>query len=197
MTQKAIIPLVYLLLLCFSIQDIYGQEAPVEIIYKNGATLKGVGRLASKRRIKFTTHPEVKAKKISFDLIDYAMIGGKRYEQHPVKDKKNKIVVEVKVAGAVWLYEVSRVGGSPLVPSTTGVGFTGGGQFDISNYYVKREGDLELIHLGSNQLFTKNFKKGASEFFKSCPKLVEKIQSREYKKKHIKRIVRYFNLNCN
>ena len=73
----------------------------------------------------------------------------------------------------------------------------GGYHYNINNFYVKNEGDSEVIHLGSNQLFTKNFKQGASEFFKSCPELVEKIQNREFKKKDIVRIVRYFNLDCN
>ncbi len=184
-------------MVCFGFQNIYGQEAPVKIVYKNGTILNGTGRLASKNRIKFSIHPEIKAKKISFDLIDYALIGGKRYEQHAVKDKKKKIVAEVKVAGAVWLYEVSTSGYNPgFTAGGSGNAALGGYHYNINNFYVKNEGDSEVIHLGSNQLFTKNFKQGASEFFKSCPELVEKIQNREFKKKDIVNIARYFNFNC-
>ena len=88
--QKVLVRFVFILILCFGLQDVYGQEDPIKIIYKNGTTVIGVGRIASKGRIKFTTYPEIKPKKISFDLIDYAIIGGKRYEQHAVKGKKRK-----------------------------------------------------------------------------------------------------------
>jgi len=45
-------------------------------------------------------------------------------------------------------------------------------------------------------LFTKNFKKAASAYFKDCPSLVKKIQSRTFKKRDLEKIVSYYNNKC-
>ncbi len=68
--------------------------------------------------------------------------------------------------------------------------------YDIKNLYVLRTGEEKATHLGSNQLFTKNFKTAASVFFKDCTSLVTKIQNKDFKKKHIKEIVQYYNSEC-
>lgn len=72
----------------------------------------------------------------------------------------------------------------------------GGGYYSISNYYVKKDNDKEVTHLGSTGLFSKNFKKAASSYFSDCPSLVAKIQHKEFKKRHIEEIVAYYNTNC-
>ena len=68
--------------------------------------------------------------------------------------------------------------------------------YNIVDYYVKRSNQQNATHLASNELFSKNFKKAASEFFSDCPLLVEKLQTKEFNKKDIKEIVTFYNENC-
>ena len=72
-----------------------------------------------------------------------------------------------------------------------------GNYYDIKNLYVRRGVSGEITHLGSNQLFSKNFKNAASDYFADCPELVTKIQNKEFKKKHVRDIVKFYNLQCN
>ena len=72
-----------------------------------------------------------------------------------------------------------------------------GNYYDIKNLYVTKGVNGDVTHLGLNQLFSKNFKNAASDYFSDCPELVAKIQNKEYKKKHIRDIVNFYNLQCN
>ena len=77
-----------------------------------------------------------------------------------------------------------------------GMHMTMGHSYNISSYYVRKENETEVTHLGSTSWISKNFKKAASNYFKDCPNLVEKLQNKEYKKKDIREIIDFYNEYC-
>ncbi|MFD0963317.1 hypothetical protein ACFQ1O_04795 [Pseudofulvibacter geojedonensis] len=173
------------------------------IVYKEGKTLEGYGKILGENRIKFWHSNKSKPVKWSYkDLksVNYIKIHTNNktlmYQFVRIDDTRIKLL-KLTVSGAINLYE--RVTNSaPMYMAgggMNGMGYWSGGG-TINNYYVKRKGEVKATHLGSNQLFTKNFKKAMSEYVKDCNELVVKIQNKEYKKKHLEQIVEYYNSNC-
>lgn len=117
-----------------------------------------------------------------------------------LKTKKRPKVVEQVTIGEVSLFRNIK---SMYNPGIVGTGFDGPGNYGISyggyfysikNYYLKKKNE-KAVHIGSNQLFTLNFKKASKYFFASCPKLLEKINTNELGRENLLEIVKYYN-NC-
>lgn len=177
------------------------------LVFEDGRKLTGYGKLSSDK-IKFKLESERKKVRYSFDSLEYAMVydsngsKAKKYKKLKIKgDWKSAVVYEV-IKGKVSLYKRSVIGYNPgFGPGGIG-GISGefsyaGGSYDITNLYLMREGEEELTSIGSNQLFSKNFKRGASEYFSDCKDLAVKIRTKKYKKKDIIKIVDDYNKNCN
>ena len=192
------------LLICST--PLHAQKSKAVLTFKDGTVKKGFGVLVSRDRVKFRPKRKAKPVKYHFKSLEAVKITRKdesqTYAYVRIKNKKKPRVLEVKVAGYLSLYELSRTyhnfgGGFGGVGGAGGFG--GGGFFvghNINNFYVQKEDQKEATHLGSNQLFTKNFKKAASTYFKDCPSLVKKIQSRILKKRDLEKIVKYYNNKC-
>ena len=180
-----------------------GQKTKGTLVFKNGNTKEGLVKLSGSHEVKFRANKKEKAVKFDFESLEYAQIYyGKEshiYKNVLVSGKDSPVVLEEIVKGSVSLYNLFSqgysVGFAPMGAGGAPMP-TGGNFYSINNLYVLKEGETNATHLGSNQLFTKNFKAAASEFFKDCPVLVDKIQNKEFKKKEIKAIVEFYNSNC-
>ncbi|WP_405411627.1 hypothetical protein [Maribacter sp. Asnod1-A12] len=129
------------------------------------------------------------------------MIGKSHLPNIYLETKKGyfNVVRELEI-GTVNLYVLEQTGYSApmFVGSANGqMNMMHGNYYDIKNLYVSKGVNGEVTHLGSNQLFSKNFKNAASDYFADCPELVTKIQNKEFKKKHVRDIVKFYNLQCN
>ena len=185
---------------------LHAQKSKAVLTFKDGNIKKGFGVLVSGNRVKFRAKRKSKPIKYHFKNLETVTITRKddsrTYAYIRVQNKNKPRVLEVKVAGNLSLYELSRThysGGH--IGGAGGAGGFGGGftpvyTYNINNFYVLKEGQKEATHLGSNHLFSKNFKKAASAYFKDCPSLVKKIQSRTFKKRDLEKIVTYYNNKC-
>ena len=172
---------------------------------EDGTLKKGYATDNPYKKIKFKAARNTKSTTYQFDEIAEAEYntneGVKRYIKLPVVDKDDEFVVQEIATGPVSLYTTNRQGYNPGMPmgfgagGGMGMGF-GGYAYNVDNFYLKRESETGMTHLGSNQLFTKNFIKAASEYFKDCPQLVEKIEAKDYRKKDLRAIVTFYNENC-
>lgn len=173
---------------------------------KDGTQKVGMGRLDifGGETVKFKEDGTDQTVIYRFDDISSASIyrdgDVNKYVKINVKGSVfSEIVIEV-ISGAVNLYkkEVQRTsGGMPMGPSFGGaprmsMRYT----YTIEHYYLKKNNETEATHLGSTDLFTKNFKKAASEYFADCPSLVELISEKTYTKSDIELIVNYYNTKC-
>lgn len=121
--------------------------------------------------------------------------GDKMYRSVIVEGRDNSIFLEELVKGEISLYKDFTAN---MVMGATPMGAGGPmiQSYNIIDYYVKRGNQKSATHLASNELFSKNFKKAASDFFSDCPLLVEKLHKKEFNKKDIKEIVTFYNEKC-
>ncbi len=195
------------LLLAFSTVQLQAQKTKAILTFKDGTVLEGLGKIKSFGKVKFRKARKEKAIKYSFEELEKVKIyeGGEinTYVYRPVKDSEFSKVLQLIEKGKVTLYRIHSEGYVANANMGTGgfggagVGFGAGNYYSINNYYVQRGNEEEVTHLGSNQLFSKNFKKAASSYFADCASLIEKIQTKEFKKRHIREVVEYYNNDCN
>ena len=198
--------LLFLLTFSLLVASSYAQKINATLVLKDGKVLKGYGKLTNSNVIKFRATKKGKKQFYSFEeQVDTLKLFTEQnpiiYVRMKVKDKTELLVLEVaKVGKNVFLYTSTSQGYS----GATGIGTGGlgspvavGNFYSISNSYVRKANEDEVYHLGSDRLFSKNFKKAASDYFKDCPALVEKIQAREFKKKDLEEIIDFYNEKCN
>ena len=177
------------------------QKTKAELTFKDGTTKTGLGKWVG-NRVKFKTHKKDKAIKYDFMLLEQVKMYSKKnvtvYVNMAVQDEEKPKILEEVIIGKVSLYQKISYGHSPGVVGGAGggFGFSPGYSYSINNYYLKREGQTSAFHLGSTNVFSKNFKKAASDYFKDCSSLVKKIQNKEYKKKDIRAVVEFYNMEC-
>ena len=109
--------------------------------------------------------------------------------------------MKVIIEGKVSLYTNDVAGYNFYTMGGNGMGGFGtmsyGGGSSIIYYYVNHEGENEVLKITSFGNFSKNFKNAASDFFKACPVLVEKIQNKTYTKGDLEEVVEFYNSKCN
>lgn len=195
----------YVFVFAFSLFSfsVLGQKTKGVLVFKNGETKKGLVKLSGSNSVKFRAKKKEKAVKYDFSTLEYAKIyigeEAKIYKYVAVVNKETPIILEELIVGKVTLYNLHTQGYSSGFSPMAGGGapmYTGGASYSINNLYVLKEGEDKASHLGSDHLFSKNFKKAASAFFKDCDSLVQKIQNKEFKKKEIKEIVEFYNDHC-
>jgi len=74
-----------------------------------------------------------------------------------------------------------------------GMGMT---QQTIVAHYVKKEDDDEVILLSSDHFADKSLQSKGPAFFSDCPELVDKIYNKDFKKRHVYDIVKFYNTTC-
>lgn len=175
-----------------------------------------------KKELKFQEKLKGKKKKIAYELLDsissYVNPRAKRarapktvYVLPTAKEDKQYRVYEKVTQGKVTLYKYSSFGGysGMWVPSGGGPGnsvyIPTGGTTSATVYGLKREGESYVSILGNSDssiMFVKihdSFKSQGSKYFSDCPILAEKIKNKDkgFTKKDIKKVVNYYNTQCN
>lgn len=118
------------------------------------------------------------------------------------KKKKRKRFVELMIEGKVSLLgrSVRINGNSAATPifshqGTAYMHYHNFGPFSYNEFYVVKKGELPF-QINQTSVF-QTFRKKASEYFKGCKSLVEKIENKIYKEENLVEIVEYYNKNCN
>jgi hypothetical protein len=135
-------------------------------------------------------------KKILYSEIDYVekknnLNKETKFKFYKVANRDEYVLVEEEIVGPVSLYiSASSFNSNPMGPN---MGMT---QQTIVVHYVKREHNDEVVLLSSDYFSDQSLKTVGPIFFKDCPELVKKIEDRDYKKRHIYDIVRFYNDKC-
>jgi hypothetical protein len=193
---------ILLLSLFFISYNIEAQKTKTILTFNDGTKLEGLGKLKGSERVKFRKDKNTKAKKYHFkDLERVTIYSGDAkisYVYLLEKEKKKYKVLEEVVTGDISLYKIVRHGThAPMGVGFGGVGGMGmGASFTIKNYYLRKKQEKEVTHISSTQLFSKNFKKAATTYFEDCPDLVEKIATKEYRKRDIRAVIEFYNSKC-
>jgi hypothetical protein len=186
------------------------QRTKATLTFKDGTVLRGLGRLKGSASVKFRKDKKTKATKYHFKDLEkvtfYNEDEATTYVYFSIKEKLKPKVLEEILVGEISLYRIVIRGqhagfgiggvGPGGFGSGGGMAFGMGHGYTIKNYYVKRANEIEVSHLGSTSLFSKNFKKAASKYFEDCPELVDKIQTKEYRKRDLRSIIEFYNTHC-
>lgn len=100
------------------------------------------------------------------------------------------VFLRLKIDGYLKLfYFYDTQSSSGMYNANTGT-MSGGYSYTVTcSALQKGEGELKVPP-------SLTFKKEMSQYFSECPKLVEKIQSKDYRKNDLESIVRFYNSNC-
>ena len=183
------------LILIFTISTSYAQLNPVTIIFKNGDTIKGIGR-KKVYTFKYKTDKKAKAEEFEFSKIKSVEIEsslGEKiiYKFFQVKGWANFIAVEEVVSGSkAELFKTSDT-------FNTGGMMGGMGGQSVTFYYIKRPNEDKLTELGPYSPLTNDLKAKVKTYFSDCKILIEKLENREFKvREGLEDIVLFYNNNC-
>jgi len=189
----------------------YSQSDKVAVFYKNGDSIQGYVNQILYEQIKFSLDIDGKYKWMESDGLDKLIIYSKKgtQEWHYLNYKKKEKSKKIKTCLALLV--VKGKANYYNEPYNFGSGFQNDGNsfgmsqnlyydegFNQANLYVQRpnENFATLLSTSGQIVFSKNFKKTASEYFKDCSELVLKVESDYYKKDNVIEMVTYYNENC-
>ncbi len=199
-----------LLLVIFSTL-LFSQSKKATVFYKNGDSIQGFISRINYDDIKFSKEKKGKYKWLKSKGLDKLIIYSEDgiQERHYVEHKKKKNskksktrLVTLVLKGKVNYY---------IEPYNFGSGFRNDGKsfgmsqnfyydegFNQVRLYVKRDNEkyVTLLSTSGQVVFSKNFKKTASGYFKDCLELVSKIESGYYKKANVTEMVEFYNKEC-
>jgi len=177
------------------------QKQEAVLYFKDSTVLKGLAKITHTKGILFRTEKGAEKTEYTFEELKYIEIKEKKkskefttYSYRILPESGYTLLKQIEV-GKLNLYKFfdvfhsSKSGPNGSMTSKSS---------SISRYYIAKKNEETLTNLGITGLeFGKRFKKNASKFFSDCPELVTKIQNKEYKKKHIEEVVKFYNENCN
>ncbi len=183
MKKIAIAPLLILLLPI----TINAQKSEATLIFKDGSVLKGLGRLTNANTIRFRQTKKDKKQIYTFKEVDTLKVhydyGTTTYIEAAIENREEPKVLEViMVSNSIAYYHRYNY--------FTAMGGTS------THYYLKRKSDNQVIHFGSNQLGTLNFKKVATTFFSDSEELVQAIEEEKYGRYQLKEIIEVYEEKC-
>lgn len=200
-----------LILLLLSSAYNYCQSNKAKVFYKNGDSIQGYVNQIWYDEIKFSNEKKGKFKWLKSKGLDKLIIYSENgiQERHYVEYKKKKNSKKSKTHLAILVLE-GKVN-YYIEPYNFGSGLRNDGRFfgmsqnlyyhkgfNQSSLYVKRNNEkyVTLLSTSGQVVFSKNFKKTASEYFNDCKELVSKIETGYYKKANITEMVEFYNDKC-
>ena len=197
-----------ILLVLISINT-FSQSNKVTVFYKNGDSIQGyVNRILSDD-IKFSKEKKGKYKWLKSKGLDKLIIYSengikeRHYLQYKKNSKKSKTILATLVLkGKVNYYINTYNFGNGFRNDGTFFGMSQNSYYDKgfnqASLFVKRKNEnyVTLLSTSGQVIFSKNFKKTSSEYFKDCKKLVSKIKSGYYKKANVTEMVEFYNKEC-
>jgi hypothetical protein len=202
--MKKIITIFYLI----SFSTIIAQNN-ITMSLKDGKVLSGIGKINSKNEIVFKTDKDDSKTIYDYKTVDRLVIfyksGKKEYEYKIIANGdfgSNPVsLLEPIEKGNINLYAVTIYNAGAPMMAAGGFGNNsmtmGFGSNPKTIYYISRKGDDVVFRLKNSNTYSKKFRIVADEYFSDCPKLINKIKSKEFLKYGIESVVSYYNHYCN
>ena len=177
----------------------------VTIELNSGDTLNGFGRINSSNSIIYRKTKDSKKEIYTYKQVKkyttYYEDGNSEYVYKIIEGSGgvNSIrLLKIIKRGKVDLFSETITTSGFVVPN----GMPGDmmmGSYSTSRtvYYIANGGENVVAKLGSGNTYTNRFKRKAKKYFGSCPELIEKINTKFFKRRSLKKIIDYFNENCN
>ncbi len=180
----------------------------ITLTFKDGKVLSGNGKINSKNEIVFKTDTDDSKTIYNYKTVDKVVIsyksGKKEYQYKIIADSdfgSNTVsLLEPIEKGNVNLFGVTSYhAGAPMM-AVGGFGnnsmMMGFGSNPKTIYYISRKGEDVVFRLKNSNTYSKRFRIVADEYFSDCPKLINKIKSKEFHRFGIETVVSYYNHYC-
>ncbi len=196
---------VFLLLgLLFFTFTLTAQQEKITIKFIDGTEITGYGSVRDDSSILF--RKEKKAEKEIYShkterkarkLTIHTDNGDMNYEY--------KVIAGTSGIGSVMLLEIAKKGAINLYIKTSFTDSNPGMNSGTVNmtyssvkYFMGKKGDDLVANLGNGSTYSKKFRKQiAPKYFKDCPDLLDKINTKEFFGRHdIEAVIRYYNEKC-
>jgi hypothetical protein len=172
-----------------------------KVYFNDGSIKTGFGKtlFLNNEKIKFKVNKKDKAIEMGFMKIDKFILDGDEYDYKIIKGEKAIQFFKVKQRGKVSLYYSIKTNNSAPMGGMNmgGAGFSVGFSTSTEVYYIAKNDDDQIIKLFNLFGTSKRiFKKIIPLFFSDCPDLLDRIDSKEYRKRDIVEIVNFYNYKC-
>ncbi len=190
-------------LLLFIFSNVIAQNT-ISLTLKDGSVINGIGRISGLEKIllrktensenEFYDYKSVEKMTMYFDSdgseenYEYKVIEGSGISG-------NVKLLEIILTGNVNLYRDVSSGTTTYIANGAGTGFGISSSSKIT-YYISNTGSDIATDLRIGNTYSNRFKTIAIKYFKSCPDLLEKINSKYFKRNGIGSVVKYYNENC-
>ena len=167
------------------------------LILRDGGTLSGIARINTQNEIIFK-----KKEKDEKIVYDYKTVSKINLEiDGNEKEYIYKIILDRRINGIMLLEPYGVFGKNKLnlfVDISSGSYNMNGfrGNTTKTTYFIGKNNNTGVTHLGIGNTYSKKFKKIAKDYFKSCPDLLEKINNKYFKRYGIRSIMEYYEQNC-
>lgn len=180
-----------------------------KIILKNGEIINTNARVYEGLETKSDKKKKIKIPAKEIDFVEF----------YPFDKKENKTdtlklysftTSQKKIELGFKLFESDKIIIYGRILGGSGAGGFNGGSFstgNLSNFNYSSSGEMDEYYCFfkvknyTKEIYythsLKSFKAMAKICFKSCPTLVEKIESKEFEQKNIKEIGEFYSINCN
>ncbi len=102
----------------------------------------------------------------------------------------SNIFLKLEIDGPLKMYRYYYTQSTPGIDNGATGGMTGGYTTNVEQYILQKgNGELKRPKAWS-------FKKDMKEYFEDCPALVERIDSKEFRRKEVESMVTFYNAQC-
>lgn len=185
----------------------------ISITLKDSTVINGFGRIKVDETILFKKTEDSKKEIYDYKTVKKLIIhsdeSDQEYEYKIVAGVGSIKLIEILKSGKVNLYQ-DYASGMLYGPNMTGgygsnitdgyvsnmtgdFGFT---SYSKTTYYISVNGSDAVTDLRIGNTYSKRFKEIAKKYFKDCPDLLEKINSKFFKRYGIHSVVEYYNEKC-
>lgn len=187
------------------------------LYFRDGTIKEGLAKITVlDEKIKFKKNKKSKKSIYDYSKIDKIIIletkGFVTYQYKIIKKKNVKKpqypLLKILEKGSLSLYSIEQTG-TITSPGLSGYDVNMNGKnvhvastkgmstyFSSKSYYISKGNSTEVFSINNTNILGGKFIKSASKYFKDCPELVKKIESKEFRRNDIIGIVQYYNQNC-
>lgn len=181
-------------------EDKHSSFYEVKITLKNGSIISGLGRINFDEEIIFKENKEAEKKIYNYINVNKVIIKIdntiKRFEYLTIEGigSVNSVkLVEKIVSGKINLFEDYSSGVSYSQTMNGSYGFS---NYSKTTYYISKNENTPAIDLRIGNTYSERFKEIAQNSFYDCPDLLNKIDTKYFKRYGIKEVVKYYNQYC-
>lgn len=183
--------IVLLLLFLVSFSNLNAQKK-LSITFRDGKIIEGYGRFMLGNKVLYKKNKRGNKEIYNYKTIKKLTLDGDNYEYKVSITPSTRgriMLLKSALVGKINLYRQDNVGVSTPIAGMNGISFSS----ETTTYHISRNDEDTAISLRKGNIRSKRFKKIAQKYFATCPDLLDKIETKYFKRFDIESVVMYYN----